>query len=259
MTRRPDSAAIQALVRQSLDRVLGETGGGGAAEPRQLAVTGTLTEDLLLNVEPGTTLAIPAGTLITPAAREWALFKRIRLVEQGAPGDGVPQAPISHPPSGGFAAAPHRRVAIGADHGGFAMKQALIPYLGELGYAVSDCGPAGTEAVDYPDYAYATAALVSDGSCGNGIFVDGAGIGSCMVANKVPGVRAAHGYDVSSALNSREHNYANFLTLGGGLTGLNLARQIVKTFLNTPYGAERHGRRVAKIMGVERRFAVRSE
>lgn len=258
MKKRPDSAAIQAMVRQSLDRVLGESGAAPAAPVRQ-AAAGTITEDQLINVEPGTTLELPAGTLITPSARESALFRRIRLVEQGAPGNGVPEAPISHPPSGGFAAAPHRRVAIGADHGGFAMKQALIPYLGELGYAVEDCGPAGTDAVDYPDFAFATAALVSDGSCGNGIFVDGAGIGSCMVANKVPGVRAAHGYDVSSALNSREHNYANFLTLGGGLTGLNLARQIVKTFLNTPYGAERHGRRVAKIMGVERRFSVRSE
>ncbi len=248
---KPDKAAIQALVRRSLDRVLAEgPTAGGATAPAVKAHGGTLTESHLIEVQPGTTLEVPRGTIVTPSAREWALFKRIELVEEGAPA-----TPVATPPSGASAAAPHRTIAIAADHGGFAMKEALKPHLVELGFGVLDCGPDSDAAVDYPDFAFAAASLVSDGSCGAGICIDGAGIGSCMAANKVPGVRAAHCYDVSTAINAREHNYANFLTLGSGLTGLNLAKQIVKTFLRTPFGAARHGRRVDKIMGIQQRFS----
>ncbi len=108
--------------------------------------------------------------------------------------------------------------------------------------------------MDYPDFAYAVAQLVSEGRAWRGIMVDGAGIGSCMAANKVPGVRAAMCYDHATAVNSREHNNANVLTLGGVLVGSNLARQIVKTWLETKFGGGRHGRRVDKIMAIEQRF-----
>jgi ribose 5-phosphate isomerase B len=100
--------------------------------------------------------------------------------------------------------------------------------------------------------------LVSQGRAARGILVDGAGIGSCMAANKVPGVRAAMCYDQSTALNSREHNDANVLTLGAGLIGEALARQIVKTWLETPFGGGRHARRVDKIMQIEGRFVRRT-
>jgi ribose 5-phosphate isomerase B len=145
-------------------------------------------------------------------------------------------------------------VALGADHGGFALKEKLAPYLRELGYRVEDCGTSSTEAVDYPDFAHAVAQRVASGAARWGIVVDGAGIGSAMVANKVPGVRAALCYDLSSARNSREHNHANVLTLGAGLIGEGLARQIVKEWLETPWGADRHARRVEKIGAVERRY-----
>jgi RpiB/LacA/LacB family sugar-phosphate isomerase len=145
-------------------------------------------------------------------------------------------------------------VALGADHGGFALKQDLAAYLKELGYAVTDCGAFSTDPVDYPDIAYATAKLVSDGAAWRGIIIDGAGIGSAMVANKVPGVRAALCYDLSTARNAREHNDANVLTLGARLIGAGLARDIVKVFLETECSEERHKKRVAKIMDVERRF-----
>lgn len=145
-------------------------------------------------------------------------------------------------------------VALGADHGGFAMKQSLKNFLTEQGYSVVDCGTHSTDAVDYPDFAFAVARLVSEGKAWRGIIVDGAGIGSCMVANKVPGVRAALCYDHATASNSREHNDANVLTLGAGLIGENLARQIVKTWLATPFGGGRHARRVDKIMAVEKQF-----
>jgi ribose 5-phosphate isomerase B len=100
--------------------------------------------------------------------------------------------------------------------------------------------------------------LVADGTCRWGIVVDGAGIGSCMVANKVPGVRAATCWDVSSARNSREHNHANVLVLGAGLVGENLALEIVHAWLDTPWGGDRHARRVGKITEIEQTY-LRSE
>ena len=155
---------------------------------------------------------------------------------------------------------PERKiVAIGADHGGFKLKERLAFRLREKGYAVEDCGTHSTESVDYPDFAVKVAELVASGRCAWGIVVDGAGIGSAIVANKVPGVRAALCYDVSTALNSREHNHANVLTLGAGLIGESLAWQIVETWLATPWGGGRHAARVAKIGEIERRhLAVRA-
>jgi ribose 5-phosphate isomerase B len=148
-------------------------------------------------------------------------------------------------------------VAIGADHGGYSMKQALVPFLEELKCEVIDCGPSNADSVDYPDYAAKVAELVSTGKACRGIMIDGAGIGSCMVANKVPGVRAALCYDYATANNSREHNNANYLTLGAGLIGLNQAKLVVKTFLTTEFAGGRHQRRVDKIMQVESRYLKR--
>jgi ribose 5-phosphate isomerase B len=147
-----------------------------------------------------------------------------------------------------------RTVALGADHGGLTMKHDLAAYLAELGYAVNDCGTFTSDPVDYPDIAYAVAKLVSDGAAWRGIVVDGAGIGSAMTANKVPGVRAALCYDLSTACNAREHNDANVLTLGARLIGGGLARDIVKAFLETECTEERHKKRVVKIMDVEKRY-----
>lgn len=138
-------------------------------------------------------------------------------------------------------------IAVGADHGGYALKQKLKAHLSDQGLRVVDCGTSGAESVDYPDFAHAVARRVSVGECGLGIIVDGAGIGSSMVANKVPGVRAALCYDISSARNSREHNHANVLTLGAGLVGEDLARQIVDTWIGTSVGGGRHARRAAMI------------
>ncbi len=146
---------------------------------------------------------------------------------------------------------PDRSIALGADHGGFSLKEHLKGYLQQQGYAVTDCGTHSTEAVDYPDIAAAVAEHVSDGRCGRGIIIDGAGIGSAMVANRFAGVRAAMCYDVSTARNSREHNDANVLTLGAGLIGVRLGEQIVETWLKWDCTAERHRRRVAKITALD--------
>jgi len=146
-----------------------------------------------------------------------------------------------------------RRIAIAADHGGFLLKEQLKPVLQKQGYQVEDCGTHSTDSVDYPDFAYAVAQKVSNGEAWRGIIIDGAGIGSCMVANKVPGVRAAMCYNLPTALNSREHNDANVLTLGGGMIDASLAQQIVLTWLNTTFGGGRHARRVDKIMAIEKK------
>ena len=139
------------------------------------------------------------------------------------------------------------RIVIGADHGGFDLKQRLLEHLRGRGHAVRDCGTASPEAVDYPVFARKVAAAVAAGEAERGIMIDGAGIGSAMVANKVPGVRAAMAYDLSSARNAREHNDANVLTLGAGLIGPNLAHQIVDVFLAAECAEPRHKRRVAMI------------
>ncbi len=145
-------------------------------------------------------------------------------------------------------------VAIGTDHGGYELKENLKKYLQELGYSVIDCGTNNAASVDYPDFALAVAQQVSQGRAWRGIAIDGAGIGSCMVANKVPGVRAALCYDHATAVNSREHNNANVLTLGAGLIGVSLARQIVQTWLATDFGGGRHAGRVDKINAVEKQY-----
>ncbi len=152
--------------------------------------------------------------------------------------------------------APTGSIAIGADHGGYALKQKLIAHLGDQGFDVVDCGTTGPESVDYPDFAHDVARRVSVGECSLGIVVDGAGIGSSMAANKVPGVRAALCYDISSARNSREHNHANVLTLGAGLLGEDLARQIVDVWIATPWGGGRHARRAAMIDEIGRTYTA---
>lgn len=147
-----------------------------------------------------------------------------------------------------------KTVAIGADHGGFELKEILKPELTALGYDFIDVGTNSKEAVDYPDFAHEVAKLVSSGRAWRGVMIDGAGIGSCIVANKVPDVRAGMAYDYSSAVNGREHNDTNVLTLGAGLIGATLAKQILKVWLTTHFGGERHERRVNKISAVEKLY-----
>ena len=137
-----------------------------------------------------------------------------------------------------------KRIALGADHGGFDLKSTLAAHLRKAGHQVEDVGTSSREAVDYPVFAKAVAEAVSQGRAEVGIMIDGAGIGSSMAANKVPGIRAALAYDLSSARNSREHNNANVLTLGAGLIGSGLATQIVDTWLATECTEARHLKRV---------------
>jgi len=145
-------------------------------------------------------------------------------------------------------------VALGADHGGFALKRVLLQTLVARAYRVLDCGTFSADPVDYPDIAYAVAKLVGAGAAWRGILIDGAGIGSAMAANKVPGARAANCNAVNMARNAREHNDANILTLGAKMTDEATALEIVHIFLTTECVEPRHQKRVAKIMEIERRY-----
>jgi ribose 5-phosphate isomerase B len=142
-------------------------------------------------------------------------------------------------------------IAIGCDHGGVELKDFLIGHLRAQGVAVSDCGTQGRESVDYPDYGRAVSVRVSHGRAQRGILICTSGIGMSIVANKFPGVRAALVFDLAAARSSREHNDANILVLSGAKTEPQLARQIVETWLATPFAGGRHQRRVDKISQLE--------
>jgi ribose 5-phosphate isomerase B len=247
---------VRKLVRKAVQKALGTASQEAAAVTRRYVLTGRklITETDLSDAASGSEIAVPADALITPLARDLIRERQLKLVTgtENTSLEPVPSTPVT--PSTQPGTHPEKTVALGADHGGFALKENLKGYLQELGYEVLDCGTSSTESVDYPDFAYAVAKLVSDGRAARGIMVDGAGIGSCMAANKVPGVRAALCYDLSTAVNSREHNDANVLTLGGGLVGVNLARQITEMWLSTAFGGGRHARRVNKIMAIEQRY-----
>jgi ribose 5-phosphate isomerase B len=261
-----DESRVRQVVRQVVERTLGSgeaEGKGQEARAPAPEVTNpsrpqtvdkpqarrVVTEEEVRATPEGTTILVPADALITPLARTLAQERRVTISQQPAPGGPPVGAPLPSPWS--------RVVALGADHGGFELKEDLKTYLKELGYRIQDVGTSSTQPVDYPDFALAVAQAVASGQAWRGIMVDGVGIGSCMAANKVPGVRAAMCYDLATAKNSREHNDANVLTLGGRLIAKDLARQIVKTFLETPVGEERHQKRVQKIVDIERRFLRR--
>ena len=187
-------------------------------------------------------LRVPVGTIVTSSAREVAAGRGVRIVE-------VAEDQLS-------ALAPaERTVAIGSDHGGYRLKEALKPLLESLGLAVRDVGVSEEKPADYPDIAHMVAKLVASGTAARGVIIDGAGIGSCIAANKVPGIRAALCYDKASAKNGREHNDSNVLTLGARLLTQTQAEDVLRTWLETPFAGGRHQARVQKIMDIERLYA----
>ena len=145
-------------------------------------------------------------------------------------------------------------VAIGSDHAGYEYKEAIISFLDGKSVTWKDFGTFSPDSVDYPDFAHAVASAVAKGSSDLGIMIDGAGVGSAMTANKVPGVRAAACYSVDVARNSREHNDANVLTLGSKTINSKQMRDIVTTWLATEITEDRHRKRVAKIDAIQRQY-----
>lgn len=138
-------------------------------------------------------------------------------------------------------------IAIGSDHGGFELKTRLRTLLESNGYAVLDVGCRAKDPCDYPDFAKAVAQAVLRGDCVQGIMIDGAGIGSSMVCNRFPGIRAAHCYDMKTVLSSRQHNNANVLTLGASANPPEVVEAMVLSWLVTPFEGGRHQKRVDKI------------
>jgi ribose 5-phosphate isomerase B len=205
--------------------------------------------DVRAAARTGRTLDLPKGALVTPAARDLAAALGVALRRAARPEAGGHAG--ADEPERVEASGPERVVAIGADHGGYALKEQLKPVLAESGYDVLDLGTRDTRSVDYPDFAVAVARAVATGRAWRGIMIDGAGIGSAMAANKIAGVRAALCYDLTTAQNAREHNDANVLTLGGTLIGTRLAVDIVRTFLSAAFGGGRHARRVEKITALD--------
>jgi ribose 5-phosphate isomerase B len=194
-----------------------------------------VTADSLARTMDGSTHFVGDHAIVTPLAADEAHRRGIRFERS--------------------ATATRMRVAIGADHGGFALKKDVLAWVAELGHQAHDFGTRDENPVDYPDFACAVAEAVANGQCDLGIVIDGAGIGSAIAANKVSGVRAATCCDVAMAKNAREHNYANVLSLGAKMITRAAAHDIVRTFLATPYGEERHGKRVAKIGAIEKRYS----
>ena len=194
-----------------------------------------VTAEDVQSVPPGGEISAAPGALVTPWAREVAASRGVRIVHGPPRSDGL-------------------AIALGADHGGFALKEEIKAHLTRLGYRFHDLGTFSTEPVDYPDIALAVARVVRAGDARLGILVDGAGIGSAMAANKVPGVRAAPCTDEAAARNAREHNDANVLTLGSRFVDATRMRPIVEAFLTTHCTEERHARRVGKIKAIEESY-----
>ena len=241
---------IRALVRDVLDKALPEeadsatTPVGSSISARSLhrmiprpmrdeSSKTVITEDDVRGLENGSVLRIAEGARLTPLAADLVKEKEIEIVRR-----------VSRRGS-----RTSKMIAVGADHGGFKMKEELKAFLNELGHQVHDFGTNSEDAVDYPDFAYAVAKSVSEGSADVGIVIDGAGVGSAMTANKVPGVRAAACYSVAVARNSREHNDANVLTLGSKTITSAEMREIVRAWLGTEMTEDRHRKRVGKDRG----------
>jgi ribose 5-phosphate isomerase B len=147
------------------------------------------------------------------------------------------------------------RVVIGADHAGFALKQKLGDYCRELGYDVTDVGTMNTDPVDYPDSAETVGKLILGGGAERGVLICGSGVGASVAANKLPGIRAAVCHDTYSARQGVEHDDMNILVLGARVIGVELARELVRSFLAATFTAEdRHVRRLGKIKALEQRF-----
>jgi ribose 5-phosphate isomerase B len=193
-------------------------------------------------------LSVPPGSIVTPLARDTAKARGVVIVFEVK----KQQSAASTLPS-------ERVVVVGSDHGGFDLKQELTAFLKELGWEVRDLGTHSTARCDYPDFAFAVARSVSLGQAPFGVMVDGAGPGSAIVCNKVPGIRAACAYNEFAAWNARAHNDANVLTLGSRATGVEVCKRIVQTFLNTPFEGGRHAERIAKIREVEGFFSTDTE
>lgn len=227
-----EAAAVEHVVVNSLkDKI-------GREFDRDESSKTLITEDDLRGLDPGSKLRVAENVRFTSLAQDIVNEKQIELVTK--------QQRKS--------TAKVRSVGVGADHGGFKIKEQLKGFLTDFGLQVRDFGTESEDAVDYPDFAHAVARSVSGKQVDIGIIIDGAGIGSAMTANKVPNVRAAACYSPQLAINSREHNGANVLTLGAAESSFEEIKKIVEAFISTDITEERHKKRVSKIDNIEKQY-----
>ncbi len=196
-----------------------------------------------------TEIEIDKNTIVTPSARDKALQLRIKFIEKGEA-----QQKFNYPLKPETRLDAKKVVAIASDHAGFKLKEELKKFISELGYSVLDLGTNSESPVDYPDFAYAVAYAIVSGKAWRGLMIDGTGVASVIVANKVPGIRAVSCHNEFTARISREHNDANVLTLGARVIGSELAKEIVKIFLETNFGGGRHLQRLNKIFEIEGKY-----
>lgn len=201
-----------------------------------------ITESDARTLEPGSTVTLKTGGHVTPLAADTLQARRITVLR------GVAEASLD----GLAPVADIKSIAIGSDHTGVALKAALRDHLRTRGLSVLDVGTEGPDPVDYPDIAAQVARLVARKEVDAGIAIDGAGIGSCIAANKINGARAAMCTDKTLARYSREHNGANVLALGATLVSVEDAKAIVETWLATPMSEARYIRRLAKVRALEK-------
>jgi ribose 5-phosphate isomerase B len=205
-----------------------------------------ITEADARAIEYGSTIALVAGGHITPLAVDTLRARRITVAREGADADAILLAPPAQ----------IRTVAVSGDHTSLALKAAVVRHLRSRGLAAHDLGTFTSDPVDYPDTAVMAAVQVARREADAGIVIDGAGLGSTIAANKVPGVRAAMCLNETLARYAREHNGANVLALGSTLVTPEQAPSIVDVFLDTPMREARYIRRLAKIHDLERRSPV---
>lgn len=234
---------LREIARRAASRALAEADAGG---PRAAGGAALVSVDCLAGVADGGEVSVPLGARVTPLAREEAFRRGIRLQGDSS---AAREAPVNRSPA--------VTIAVASDHGGFELKGVLVERLRELGRVPLDLGPRSPESCDYPDFAAAVARRVAAGTAALGVVVDGAGIGSAMAANKLPGALAANCWNVASARNAREHNHANILTLGAGHLSAAAACEVLEAFLGTPVGPGRHARRVGLIRALEQSPAPR--
>jgi len=250
---------VRTMVQEILDSIpVEETASSSDKEPEHVVVNSLrekaerefdrdesskslITEDDLRGLDIGSRVRVSETVKFTPLAQDIISDKQIILVRKAPRVEGLKV----------------KSVAVGADNGGYPLKEQLKGFLTQLGLVVRDFGTDSTEAVDYPDFAHAVASSVAAKHVDVGIVIDGAGIGSAITANKVPGVRAAGCYSAGLARNSREHNGANVLALGSGQNSFEEVQEIVRAFLTTEISEERHKRRVGKIDAIEREYRTR--
>jgi ribose 5-phosphate isomerase B len=192
--------------------------------------------------------------IITPLAGEIAEANGIELGDRGRGVEVSPMTAVQSKKQDTLSVVDGGVVAFGSDHGGVQLKGVLMKQAQSLGYAILDLGTSTEKPCDYPDFAYAVGRAVASGEAWRGVMIDGAGIGSCVVANKIPGIRAACCHNELVARNAREHNDTNVLTLGSRVTGVEVCKEILRVWLGTMFAGGRHQGRVDKIRDVERRY-----